>query len=86
MIKRSINPYFLRYSCVISLPHPKNVIILSQRVDKLSKRLCSAALCRLDPRCSHLSGLHGIRRELPSQPQYWHAAQVNHSPATGVTS
>lgn len=38
--------------------------------------LCSCAPCRLDPRCTDLSGLHGIWRKLPSQPQYWHAAQV----------
>lgn len=41
--------------------------------------LCCGAPCRLDPCCSHLSGLHGFWRELPSQPQYWHAAQVNTS-------
>lgn len=43
------------------------------------KHLCSGAPYRLDPCCSHLSGLHGVWRELPSQPQYWHAAQVNSS-------
>ena len=44
--------------------------------------LCSGAPRRLDPCCSHLSGLHGFWRELPSQPQYWHAAQVNSSDNT----
>lgn len=41
--------------------------------------VCNCAPCRLDPCCSHLSGLHGIWRKLPPQPQYWHAAQVSSS-------
>lgn len=54
-----------------------SVIVALGLCQNASHKLCSCAPCRLDPCCSHLSGLHGFWRELPSQPQYWHAAQVN---------
>lgn len=52
------------------------VAILVQSRPITKKKRCSCAPCRLDPCRSHLSGLHGVWRELPSQPQYRHAAQV----------
>lgn len=56
-----------------------HVIVAVRLRSCASQTMCSCAPCRLDPCCSHLSGLHGVWRELPSQPQYWHAAQVNGS-------
>lgn len=72
---------FCSQTCTLEMPHFQFccffvMLQLALQYRSCANPLCSCAPCRLDPRCTHLSGLHGIWRKLPSQPQYWHAAQV----------
>lgn len=53
-------------------------VVTSPSVGALSDHRHCGAPCRLDPCRSHRSGLHGVWRELPSQPQHRHAAQVKY--------